>query len=126
MGGNATIDYRVVPRTVRTVPPMAAVGITEDEAKEQGLNVKVGRSPFGQNPRAGIIKESRGFVKIIADAASGEVLGVHIVGAQAPELIHEATAVMYSKGTVRDIGATIHAHPTLHETIQRVTHGLRI
>ncbi len=126
MGGNATIDYRVVPRTVRTSPPMAAVGITEDEAKEKGLNVKVGRSPFGQNPRADIIKESRGFVKIVADAASGEILGVHIVGAQAPELIHEATAVMHTKGTVRDIGATIHAHPTLHETIQRVTHGLRI
>ena len=126
MGGNAAIDYRVVPRSVRTVPPMAAVGITEDEAKEKGLEIKVGRFPFEQNPRAAIVKESRGFVKIVADASSGEVLGVHIVGPQAPELIHEATAVMQTKGTVRDIAAAIHVHPSLHETIQRVAQGLRI
>jgi dihydrolipoamide dehydrogenase len=126
MGGNASIDYRAVPRSVRTVPPLGAVGITESEAKEKGLNIKVGRFPFEQNPRAGIIRESRGFVKIIADAASGEILGVHIVGPQAPELIHEATTIMQTKGTARDIAAAIHVHPSLHETIQRVAQGLRI
>jgi dihydrolipoamide dehydrogenase len=108
------------------VPPLGAVGITESEAKEKGLNIKVGRFPFEQNPRAGIIRESRGFVKIIADAASGEILGVHIVGPQAPELIHEATTIMQTKGTARDIAAAIHVHPSLHETIQRVAQGLRI
>jgi dihydrolipoamide dehydrogenase len=124
IGGNATIDYRVVPHSVRTVPPLAAVGITENEAKDKGLNIKVGRFPFEQNPRAGIIRESRGLGKIIAEATTGEILGVHIVGPQAPELIHEATAVMQTKGTVRDIAAAIHVHPSLHETIQRVAQGI--
>ncbi len=124
MGGDATIDYRVVPRSVRTVLPMAAVGITEGEAKEKGLDIRIGKFPFDQSPRAGIIRESRGFVKIIADAASGEILGAHIVGPQAPELIHEVAAVMQMRGTVRDIAAAIHGHPSLHETIQRAAQGL--
>lgn len=125
MGGNASVDYRVVPRFVRTIPPLGAVGITEGEAKERGLDIRVGRFPFEQNPKAGILKQSQGFVKIIADAASGEVLGVHIIGPQATELIHEAAAVMHMRGTVRDIGATIHGHPTLHEAIQRAAQGMR-
>lgn len=122
MGGNATMDYRVVPRSVRTVPPVSAVGITEEEAKQKGLDIKVGKFPFQQNPRAGIVGESRGFVKIVADSKKGEILGAHIVGPQAPELIHEVAAVMQMRGTVQDIAATVHGHPTLHETVQRVTH----
>ncbi len=124
MGRDATMNYRVVPRLIRTVPPTAAVGITEFEAKERRLDIKVGRFPFGQNPRASIIRESRGFVKIIADATSGEILGVHIIGPQATELIHEAAAVMQMRGTVQDIAATIHGHPSLNETIQRAAQGL--
>jgi dihydrolipoamide dehydrogenase len=124
MGGNAAIDYRVVPRAVRTVPPMGAVGITENEAKKGGLDIKVSRFPFDQNPKCGIIREPRGFVKFIADASSGEILGVHIVGSQAPELIHEAAAVMQVKGTIRDIAAAIHGHPSLHETVQRAAQSL--
>ncbi len=124
MGREATIDYRVVPRSIRTVPPMAAVGITEGEAKERGLDIKVGRFPFEQNPKANIIRESRGFVKIIADSASGEILGVHILGPQATELIHEAAAVMKVRGTFQDIATVIHGHPSLNETIQRAAHGL--
>jgi len=124
MSGDAAIDYRVVPRAVRTVPPMAAVGITEGEARERGLDIKVSRFPFEQNPKAGIIRESRGFVKIIADSASGELLGTHVIGPQAPELIHEAAAVMKMRGTARDIVATIHSHPSLHETVQRAAQGL--
>lgn len=126
MGGDTIMDYRVVPRSVRTVPPISAVGITEEEAREKGLDIKVGKFPFEQNPKASIIRESRGFVKIIADVASGEILGVHMVGPQAPELIHEAAAVMQMRGTVQDIAATIHGHPALHETIQRVAQGMRI
>jgi dihydrolipoamide dehydrogenase len=122
MGANATMDYRVVPRSVRTVPPVSAVGITEEEAKGKGLDIKLGKFPFQQNPRAGIIGESRGFVKIVADSKTGEILGAHMVGPQAPELIHEAATVMQMRGTVQDIAATIHGHPTLHETVQRVTH----
>lgn len=126
MGGDAAIDYRVVPRAIRTVPQMAAVGITEVEARERGLELKTGKFPFNQNPKAGIIRESHGFVKIIAGAESGEILGVHIVGPQASELIHEAAAIMKMKGTVQDIAAIIHGHPSLHETIQRTAQGLWI
>ena len=126
MGGNAAIDYRVVPRAIRTVPPVAAVGITEGEAREGRLDIKVSRFPFEQNPKSGIMREPGGFVKLISDTASGEILGVHIIGTQAPELIHEAAAVMKMKGTVMDITATIHVHPSLHETVQRAAQGLSL
>jgi dihydrolipoamide dehydrogenase len=124
MGREAKIDYRVVPRAIRTVPAIAAVGITEGEAKERGLNIKVGKFPFELNPKANIIRESRGFVKIIADSASGEILGAHIIGPQATELIHEAAAVMKVRGTVQDTAGTICSHPSLHETIQRTAQSL--
>jgi dihydrolipoamide dehydrogenase len=119
MGGNAIMDYHAVPRAVRTMPPIAAVGITEGEAKARGRSVKVGKFPFELNPKASIIREGKGFVKIVADAASGELLGVHIIGPQAPEIIHEAAAIMKMKGTVQDIMSIIHGHPCLHETINR-------
>lgn len=126
MGGKAIVDYHVVPRSVRTVPPISAVGITEKEAREKGLDIKVGKFPFEQNPRARIIGEPRGFVKIIAEADSGKLLGVHIIGPQAPELIHEAAIVMHVNGTVWDIASTVHGHPSLHETIQRVAQIMRM
>jgi dihydrolipoamide dehydrogenase len=126
MGGDAAIDYRVVPRSIRTIPPISSVGITEAEAKENGIDVKVNKFPFEQSPKAKILRESRGFVKIVANTLSGEILGVHIIGPQAPELIHEAAAVMRMKGRVQDIAATIHGHPTLHETIQRVAQMMSI
>jgi dihydrolipoamide dehydrogenase len=124
MGGNATIDYRVVPRSIRTLPPIAAVGMTENEAKEKGRIVKVARFPFTQNPKAGMIRENRGFVKMIADSVSGELLGVHILGSEADELIHEAVIAMHMRGTVRDIAAAIHGHPCLHEAMQRAAQSL--
>ncbi len=124
MGGKATIDYRLVPRSVRTVPQVASVGITEGEAKSKGLDIKVGRVPLATNPKSTIIGEVGGFIKIIADSASGEILGVHIVGAQATELIHEAVILMKMRGTVQDIIATIHSHPSLLETMQRAAQGM--
>jgi dihydrolipoamide dehydrogenase len=123
MGRDAAIDYRAVPRTIRTVPQIGAVGITEGEAREKGLDIKVGRSHFAQNPRARMLREPGGFVKTITDSASGEILGAHIIGPQATELIHETAAIMKVRGTVQDI-AFIHAHPTLHETIQRAAYDL--
>jgi dihydrolipoamide dehydrogenase len=124
MAGDATVDYRVVPRAMRTVPPLAAVGITEDEAKDKGLDIKTGKFSFEQSPKANIMREGNGFVKIIADAASGEILGTHIIGPQASELIHEVAAVMQMRGKVHDIAAVIHGHPSLHETIQRTAQSL--
>jgi dihydrolipoamide dehydrogenase len=118
MGGKAAMDYRVIPRFVRTLPPMSAVGITESQAKERGLAITVGRFPFEQNAKANIIRQGSGLVKIIADAASGEILGVHIVGPQATELIHEAVIAMQMRGTVQNVAAAIHSHPCLHEVMQ--------
>jgi len=123
-GVGVTMDYRVVPHAIRTMPPMAAVGITEKEAVKRGMDIKVGRFPFEQNPKAGIMRESRGFVKIVVDSASGEVLGVHILGPQATELIHEAAIVMKMRGTFLDIAGMIHGHPCLHEAVQMAAKSL--
>ncbi len=124
LGRNTTMDYRVVPRFIRTLPPMGAVGITDGEAKKQGLDIKISKYPFEQNAKAGIIGDCRGFVKIIAGAASGEILGVHIVGPEATEMIHEAVIAMQMRGTVRDVAVAIHSHPSLHEAMQRAAQSL--
>ncbi len=120
MGRDSTVDYRVVPRGIRTMPEIGVVGITEQEAKEKELKVKISKYPFAKNPKALMLREGSGFIKVLADPASGEVLGVHIVGPQATELIHEAALAMQMRGTVQDIEATIHSHPCLHEAMQRV------
>jgi dihydrolipoamide dehydrogenase len=118
MGGKAAMDYRVIPRFVRTLPPMSSVGISESEAKERGLDIMVGRFPFEQNAKANILRQGGGLVKIIADSATGEILGVHIVGPQATELIHEAVVVMQMRGTIQNVATAIHSHPCLHEVFQ--------
>jgi dihydrolipoamide dehydrogenase len=120
MGRDSTMDYRVVPHGIRTMPEIGAVGITEHEAEEKGLKVKISKYPFTKNPKSLMLREGSGFIKLIADAASGEILGVHIVGPQATELIHEAALAMQMRGTVGDVEATIHSHPCLHEAMQRV------
>jgi dihydrolipoamide dehydrogenase len=125
MGGNASMDYRVVPRFARTFPPVAAVGITEQEAKKKGLNIKVHKFPFAKIPKAHVLMDIRGFLKIIADASSGEILGVHIIGPEAPELIHEGVMAMKTKSTFQDIMKTIHNHPSLHETYWRAAQDMR-
>jgi len=124
MGGDSTMEYRVVPRSVRTLPEIAAVGMTERESKERGLHVKIGKFPLAANSKAPILRERSGFVKIIADPTSGELLGVHIVGPQAAELIGEATMVMKMRGTVQDIASTIHPHPCVNEAIMAAARGL--
>jgi dihydrolipoamide dehydrogenase len=120
MGRDSTMDYRVVSHGIRTIPEIGVVGITEQEAKDKELKVKISKYPFTKNPKALMLREGSGFIKVIADAASGEILGVHIIGPQATELIHEAALAMHMRGTVQDIEATIHSHPCLHEAMQRV------
>jgi dihydrolipoamide dehydrogenase len=124
MGGNLSMDYRVVPRFVRTLPPAAAVGITEREAKRKGLNIKVHKFPFAKIPKAHALMDIRGFLKIIAEASSGEILGVHIIGPEAPELIHEGVMAMRTKSTFQDIMKTIHNHPTLDEAYWRAAQDM--
>lgn len=118
MGKESVIDYKVVPRCIYTMPEVAAVGLTESQAREEGLNLKVGRFPFTANPRALILGQPDGFVKVLSDAKSEEIFGVHIFGPQATELISEATLAIKMEATVSEISSTIHAHPTLSEAIR--------
>jgi dihydrolipoamide dehydrogenase len=120
MGRQLTMDYRVVPRGIRTIPEIGVVGITEEEAKEKEIEVKVAKYPFSSNVKASMLREGNGFIKVIAEAASGRILGFHIIGPQATELIHEAVLVMQMQGTVQDMAGAIHSHPCLHEAMQRV------
>jgi len=124
MGRDSTIDYRVVPRGIRTFPEIGTVGITEKEARAKDLEVKIVKYPLMRNAKASMLSEPSGFVKIIADSASGEVLGVHIVGPYATELVHEALIAMKMRGTVQDIAGAIHGHPCLHEAMQQAAQRL--
>jgi dihydrolipoamide dehydrogenase len=111
------IDPRKIPNATYCQPEIGSVGLTEAQAKELGYNVKVGKFPFTANSRASIVGQHEGFIKIVSDAKYGEILGVHIIGPQATELISEAVAAMELEATVEDLMWTIHAHPTLAEAM---------
>ena len=106
-----------IPGCTYTEPGIGSVGLTEAQAKAQGRKVKVGRFPFLGNSRATILGHHDGFVKVVSDEAYGEILGVHIIGPEAYELIAEAVAAMESESTVDVMMQTIHAHPTLYEAV---------
>ncbi len=106
-----------IPGCTYSEPQIGSVGLTEAQAKEKGHAVKVGKFPFAGNSKATILGNHDGFVKIVADAKYGEILGVHILGPQATEMIAEAVAVMELEGTVDELMFTIHAHPTLAESM---------
>ncbi|MFC1505744.1 dihydrolipoyl dehydrogenase [Thermoproteota archaeon] len=115
---NSKMNLLMIPRCIFTTPQVAAVGLTEDEAIKQGFKIKVGRFYFAANARALTTDHSDGLVKIVFDADLEEILGVHIVGPNASELIAEATLAMKLEATAEDITETIHAHPTLSEAIR--------
>jgi len=106
-----------IPGATYCHPEIGSVGLTETHAREAGYNVKIGKFPFTANSRASIVGQHEGFIKIVADADYGEILGVHIIGPQATELIAEAVAAMEMEATVEDLMWTIHAHPTLAEAM---------
>jgi len=106
-----------IPGCTYTDPQIGSAGLTEAQAKEKGHTVTVGKFPFAGNSKATIVGSHDGFVKVVADAKYGEILGVHIIGPQATELIAEAVAVMELEGTVDHLMFTIHAHPTLSEAM---------
>ena len=106
-----------IPSCTYTEPQIGSTGLTEAQAKEKGHEVKVGKFPFAGNSKATIVGSHDGFVKIVSEAKYGEILGVHIIGPQATELIAEAIAVMELEGTVEEMMFTIHAHPTLSEAM---------
>ncbi|MGA9071258.1 MAG: dihydrolipoyl dehydrogenase [Terracidiphilus sp.] len=106
-----------IPGCTYCEPQIGSVGLTEAEAREKGYEVKVGKFPFAGNSKATILGNHDGFVKVVAEAKYGEILGVHILGPQATELIAEAVAVLELEGTVEELMFTIHAHPTLAESL---------
>jgi len=112
------VNYNVIPGVVYTWPEVASVGMTEEEAKAKGLNIKTGSFPFLANGRAKAMDEVEGFCKVVADARTDKVLGVHIIGPRASEMIAEPAAVMEFGGSAEDIARTCHAHPTLPETLK--------
>lgn len=116
-GGNRRIDYRVVPSCNFTSPEVASVGLTETQAKAAGYTVKTGSFLFAGNGRAHAMGETEGLVKIVGDAATDQLLGMHIMGAEAGELIAAGAMAMQLEATVEEIAHTIHTHPTLSEAI---------
>jgi dihydrolipoamide dehydrogenase len=105
-------------------PEVASVGLTEAAAQEQGYAVKIGKFPMMPVARARITGETDGFVKIVADARYDEILGVHIIGAKATELIAEACVALNLEATSAELARTIHAHPTLSEAVGEAAHGV--
>src|SRR5271166_2703457 len=112
------VNYNAIPGVVYTSPEIAAVGKTEEELKAEGVAYKVGRFPFTANGRARAMRHTEGFVKILADAATDRVLGAHIVGFGAGEMIHEAAVLMEFGGSSEDLARTCHAHPTMSEAVK--------
>lgn len=119
-----TINYLAVPNCTYSHPEVASVGLTERAAKEQGYDVRVGKFPFSALGKAMIVGETAGFVKIVADARYDEVLGVHIIGPKATEVIAEAALGMKLETTVEEIANSVHAHPTLAEAMMEAAHAV--
>jgi dihydrolipoamide dehydrogenase len=117
-GQHGHVNYEAIASVVYTRPEIAAVGATEEELKAKGIAYKIGKFPFSANGRARAMRVTEGFVKILADAASDRVLGVHIIGAAAGELIAEACVLMEFGGSAEDLARTCHAHPTLSEAVR--------
>ena len=111
------LNYGNIPGATYCHPEVASIGLTEQQCKEQKLDYKVGKFPFSANGRARTSGETDGFVKIIRDAKYGEILGAHIIGAHATELIHELVVARENEFTVEEIDLAIHAHPTLSEAV---------
>ena len=112
------VNYDVIPSVVYTFPEVASVGKTEEELKAAGVAYKVGKFPFTANGRAKVNRTTDGFVKILADAKTDRVLGVHIIGADAGNMIAEAASRWNSARSAEDIARTCHAHPTLTEAVK--------
>lgn len=123
MGGNKTCPLNVVPGCIYTLPGIGSVGMTETEAREKIGDILVGKFPVAALGKALAMGESEGSYKIIADAKTKKVLGVHIFGAGATDLIMEAAVVMQAEGTLEMITETIHAHPTMAEGLMEVAHA---
>jgi dihydrolipoamide dehydrogenase len=118
------INYARVPSCTYCWPEVGTIGLTEPQAKEKGYDVKVGKFPFSASSKASILGENLGFVKIVGEAKYDEILGVHIIGPHATELVAEAEAVLRGELTAEELVHTMHAHPTLHEAIHEAAEAV--
>lgn len=123
-GKEVLMDYKVVPNCVFSLPEVASVGLTEEEARKKYDQIKVSKFPYMANGKALGMGETEGMVKIIADSDTSELLGLHILGAHASDLIAEGTLALSMEATAEEIVNTIHAHPTLAETIAEAAEGI--
>jgi len=117
-GHSGHVNYGVIPGVVYTAPEVATVGKTEEELKAAGIAYNVGKFPFTANGRAKVNRTTDGFVKVLADAATDRVLGVHMIGPHVGEMIAEAAVIMEFGGSSEDLARTCHAHPTLTEAVK--------
>ena len=117
-GQKPQVDYATIPGVIYTWPEAAMVGQTEEQLKQASRDYRIGKFPFSASARARCMDETEGFVKILADAGTDRILGVHIVGPRASELIAEAVTVMEFGGSAEDIARICHAHPTLSEAVR--------
>jgi dihydrolipoamide dehydrogenase len=117
-GKSGHVNYDVIPSIIYTNPELAGVGLTEDQAKEKGIDVRIGKFPFRANARALANEDLEGMVKIVADAKTDRILGAHILQHAASELIAEPASVMEFGGSSEDLGRTTHSHPTLSEAVK--------
>jgi dihydrolipoamide dehydrogenase len=118
------INMRQVPSCTYCDPEVASVGLTEQKAREQGFDVKAAKFPFSASGKARILGEEEGFVKIVADKKYDEILGVHVIGPHATEIIHEGIVAMRLESTAEELGRTIHAHPTVSESVMEAAEGI--
>ncbi|MFD6372723.1 FAD-dependent oxidoreductase, partial [Streptomyces roseolus] len=118
------LDYAMIPRATYCQPQIASFGYTEAQAREKGYDVKVAKFPFMANGKAHGLGDSTGFVKIVADAKYGEIVGAHLIGPDVTELLPELTLAQQWDLTVHEVARNVHAHPTLGEAVKEAVHGI--
>jgi dihydrolipoamide dehydrogenase len=121
LGHESEMDYRAVPSVTFCHPQVASVGLSEEKAAATGQTLKIGRFPFAAASKAVVIGDTAGFVKVVAEAKYGQILGVHMIGPDVTDLISEAALSIMMEATIEDIAHTIHAHPTLPEAYKEAT-----
>ena len=115
------LNYLDMPKATYCTPQVASMGLTEEQARAEGYDVKVGRFPYQASGKAAAMGESEGMVKLIADAAYGEILGAHMIGADATELLAEVSMTRMLEGGITELGWMVHAHPTLSEALKEAS-----
>ncbi|NLE17093.1 MAG: FAD-dependent oxidoreductase, partial [Propioniciclava sp.] len=117
------INYDMIPRATYCQPQVASFGYTEEQAKEKGFDVKVGKFPFSANGKAWGLGDATGFVKVVTDAEHGEIVGAHMIGPDVTELLPELVLAQMWDLTAHEVGRAIHAHPTLSEALKEAVEG---